>query len=64
MLRSALGVLSGAIVWTAGLIYLAAVHLAVSWPLFPWWYNFGVVVPALPAVLLGARLAGPADAES
>ena len=49
-------------VWVlAGLvgIYLAAVHLIVSWPLFPWWYNLGVVLPAVPAVLLGAWLAKP-----
>jgi hypothetical protein len=38
-------------------IYLAAVHLLLYWPRFPWWYNLGVVVPAIPAVLLGARLA-------
>lgn len=49
-------------VWVlAGLvgIYLAAVHLIVSWPVFPWWYNLGVVLPAVPAVLLGAWLAKP-----
>lgn len=40
-------------------VYLAAVHLVLSWPLFPWWYNLGVVVPAVPAVLFGARLAKP-----
>lgn len=38
-------------------IYLAAVHLLLYWPRFPWWYNLGVVVPAIPAVLAGARLA-------
>jgi hypothetical protein len=49
-------------VWVlAGLlgIYLAAVHLVLYWPRFPWWYNFGVVIPAVPAVLLGAKLANP-----
>jgi hypothetical protein len=47
-------------VWVlAGLlgIYLAVVHLVLYWPRFPWWYNLGVVVPAVPAVLLGAKLA-------
>lgn len=38
-------------------VYLAVVHLVLYWPRFPWWYNLGVVVPAVPAVLLGARLA-------
>ncbi len=47
-------------VWVlAGLlgVYLAAVHLVLYWPVFPWWYNLGVVIPAVPAVLLGATLA-------
>ncbi|HXY98078.1 MAG TPA: hypothetical protein VEH00_14030 [Steroidobacteraceae bacterium] len=47
-------------VWAlAGLIgiYLAALHLVLSWPRFPWWYNLGVVIPAVPAVWLGGRLA-------
>jgi len=47
-------------VWVlAGLvgIYLAVLHLVLDWPRFPWWYNLGVVVPAVPAVLLGAKLA-------
>src|SRR5215471_977253 len=47
-------------VWAlAGLlgIYLAVVHLVLYWPRFPWWYNLGVVIPAVPAVLLGAKLA-------
>ena len=46
-------------VWVlAGLlgIYLAVVHLVLGWPRFPWWYNLGVVIPAVPAVLLGAKL--------
>jgi hypothetical protein len=38
-------------------LYLAGLHLALKWPLFPWWYNLGVVIPAVPAVLLGGRLA-------
>ena len=48
-----------AAVWVlAGLVglYLAAVHLLLYWPRFPWWYNLGVVIPAVPAVLLGAKL--------
>lgn len=47
-------------VWVlAGLlgIYFAVVHLVLYWPRFPWWYNLGVVIPAVPAVLLGAKLA-------
>jgi hypothetical protein len=45
-------------VWVlAGLLglYLAAMHIVLYWPRFPWWYNLGVVIPAVPAVLLGAR---------
>jgi hypothetical protein len=38
-------------------IYLAAVHLLLDWARFPPWYNLGVVIPAVPAVWLGARLA-------
>jgi hypothetical protein len=56
-----------AAVWAlAGLIaiYLAVIHLVMSWPLFPWWYNLGVVIPAVPAVLLGASLASPASADA
>jgi len=41
-------------------VYLVAVHLLLYWPRFPWWYNLAVVMPAVPAVLLGARLARPA----
>ncbi len=47
-------------VWVlAGLlgIYLAAMHLVLYWPRFPWWYNLGVVIPAVPAVLFGGKLA-------
>jgi hypothetical protein len=50
----------GGAVWVlAGLlgIYLAALHLVFYWPRFPWWYNLGIVIPAVPAVLLGGRLA-------
>jgi hypothetical protein len=49
-------------VWVlAGLLgaYLAVLHLLLYWSLFPWWYNLGVVIPVVPAVLLGAKLAGP-----
>ena len=48
-------------VWVlAGLLacYLALYHLVLYWPRFPWWYNLGVVIPAVFAVLLGGRLAG------
>lgn len=47
---------SGPVWLLAGLIgiYLAAVHLGIDWARFPWWYNLGVVIPAVPAVLLGA----------
>jgi len=54
-------------VWVlAGLlgIYLAVVHLVLYWSRFPWWYNLGVVIPAVPAVLLGAKLANPSGAEA
>jgi hypothetical protein len=47
-------------VWVlAGLvgIYLAGLHFVFYWPRFPWWYNLGVVIPAVPAVLLGGKLA-------
>jgi hypothetical protein len=47
-------------VWVlAGLvgIYLAGLHLVFYWPRFPWWYNLGVVIPAVAAVLLGGKLA-------
>jgi hypothetical protein len=54
------------VVWVlAGLlgIYLAAVHLVLFWARFPWWYNLGVVIPAVPAVLWGATLAKSASVE-
>lgn len=49
----------GAVWVLAGLlgIYLVALHLVLYWPRFPWWYNLGVVIPAVPAVLLGGMLA-------
>ena len=50
--RQALWVLAGLVG-----IYLAGLHLLLKWPLFPWWYNLGVVFPAVPAVLLGGKLA-------
>jgi hypothetical protein len=51
--REAVWVLAGLLV-----IYLAALHIVLYWPRFPWWYNLGVVIPAVPALLLGGRLAG------
>ena len=47
-------------VWVlAGLlgIYFAVLHFLILWTRFPWWYNLGVVIPAVPAVLLGGKLA-------
>lgn len=38
-------------------LYLASLHLVLNWPRFPWWYNLGVVIPAVPAVLLGGWMA-------
>jgi hypothetical protein len=38
-------------------IYLATLHLILSWSRFPWWYNLGVAIPVVAAVLLGGRLA-------
>jgi hypothetical protein len=48
----------------AGLVgvYLAGLHLFFYWPRFPWWYNLGVVIPAVPAVLLGVKLAARGSA--
>lgn len=46
-------------VWVvAGLvaIYLVSLHFVLYWARFPWWYNLGVVIPAVPAILLGAKL--------
>jgi hypothetical protein len=36
-------------------INVAVVHLLLEWQRFPWWYNLGVVIPCVPAVLLGGR---------
>jgi hypothetical protein len=47
-------------VWVlAGLlgIYLVSLHLVLFWSRFPWWYNLGVVIPVIPAVLFGGKLA-------
>jgi hypothetical protein len=54
-----------AVLVLAGLvgIYLATLHFVLYWSRFPWWYNLGVVLTAVPAVLLGARLAKPSGAE-
>jgi hypothetical protein len=51
--REAVWVIAGLLV-----VYLGCVHLVLYWPRFPWWYNLGVVIPAVFAVLLGGRLAG------
>jgi len=50
--REALWVLAGLVE-----IYVVAVHIVLFWPGFPWWYNLGVVLPLIPAMLLGGRLA-------
>jgi len=42
-------------------IYLALVHLVLYWPRFPWWYNLGVFIPSVFAVLLGGKLAAGAE---
>ena len=50
-----------AAVWVLAVLlvgYLASMHLVLYWDRFPWWYNLGVVLPAVPAVRLGAVLAG------
>jgi len=41
-------------------IYFVVYHFILYWARFPWWYNLGVVIPTVPAVLLGAKLAGQA----
>jgi hypothetical protein len=66
MVRSVLGVVVGAVVWMVGFFVLALV-LAQLWPDYAihgrqWtrqgvWYNLGVVIPAVPAVVLGGKLA-------
>ena len=45
-------------IWTLAIllgIYLAVLHVAY-WSRFPWWYNLGVIVPTVPAVILGGRI--------
>jgi hypothetical protein len=49
--RRAVWVLAGLVA-----IYLVLVHFVLYWARFPWWYNLGVVIPAVPAVLIGGRL--------
>src|SRR5215470_3507737 len=47
-------------VWVLGAIvlgYLAYEHLYAEWSNIPAWYNLAVVITALPAVLLGGKLA-------
>ena len=53
-------------IWVlAGLveIYIVAMHIVLFWPTFPWWYNLGVVIPAIPAILFGASMADKRRAE-
>jgi hypothetical protein len=50
--REAVWVLAGLVA-----IYLIALHFMLYWVRFPWWYNLGVVVPAVPAIFFGAKLA-------
>jgi hypothetical protein len=54
--REAVWVLAGIV-----LIYLAVLHLLLYWSRFPWWYNLGVVIPAVPAVFLGSKLVNSPD---
>ena len=51
--REAVWVLAGMV---AG--YLIVLHVVLYWPTFPWWYNLGVVIPCVPSILIGAKLAG------
>ena len=49
-----------AAVWVLAIlvgIYFVALHFVLYWSRFPWWYNLGVVIPAVPAVFLGSKLA-------
>jgi hypothetical protein len=39
-------------------LYMGSMHLWLYWPVFPWWYNLAVALPAAPAVLLGGMAAG------
>jgi hypothetical protein len=50
--RAVLWMLAGTVTF-----YLGLLHFGLYWALFPWWYNVGVVIPALPAVLLGGYVA-------
>jgi hypothetical protein len=50
--REAVWALSGLVA-----IYFVALHFVLYWARFPWWYNVGVVIPAVPAVLFGGKLA-------
>jgi hypothetical protein len=52
--RSSLWVLAGLLG-----IYLAGLHFVFLWQKFPWWYNLAVVLPTVPLVLLGGKLAVP-----
>ena len=54
--KEAVWVLAGILV-----LYLASLHFVMMWSMFPWWYNLGVVIPCVPAVLLGAKLATSAS---
>jgi hypothetical protein len=48
-----------AAIWVLAILiggYLATLHLVLFWSSFPWWYNLGVVIPAIPAVILGSKL--------
>ncbi len=38
-------------------IYFIMLHFVLYWSRFPGWYNLGVVIPSVPAVLLGGNLA-------
>ena len=53
-------------VWALALIigiYFVGLHIFLYWSRFPWWYNLGVVIPAVPAVLLGGKLANALRAQ-
>ena len=57
--REAVWVLAGVVA-----IYLVVLHIVLYWSTFPWWYNLGVVIPCVPAILLGAKLAGTPSSAS
>lgn len=50
--RAAAWVLAAVLTTTLGFL-----HLYYYWDRYPWWYNLTLVITAIPAVLLGARLA-------